>query len=377
MASNDDKLKNNFHIMRLIAAFMVLFGHSYPLTGNNFVPDILGVPVHSFAVMIFFSISGYLIADSWNNDRCFHRYIIRRILRIMPALIVVVLITALLVGPVVSELKFSEYFHQRGVLIYFLNILLAPVYSLPKVFIHNVASLDVNGVLWTIPIEMLMYLLVPLYATVGGGLLSWAFRCCLGLIFLVGGVYAAVLRPGELGPVFYFSSISSFQILRLAPFFFMGALIRIFNIERFLNLQTAIIILIITGCCGSEIREILLFASIPYTILSFCLARPAIFGKCSSWPDFSYGIYLYGFLVQQVIIQLFANIRPLTVTFMAAPLTLICACMSWYLIEKPALHLKPSTSKSLLVGKIVLSSDKLIWPWSIKEKISACLFYKK
>lgn len=354
-AGSDNKLKNNFHIMRLIAAFMVLFGHSYPLTGNHFAPDILGVPVHSFAVMIFFSISGYLIADSWNNDRCFHRYIIRRLLRIMPALIVVILITALVVGPVVSELKFSEYFHQRGVFIYFLNILLTPVYSLPKVFIHNIASPDVNGVLWTIPIEMLMYLLVPLYATVGGRFSSWAFRCCLGLFFLLGGVYAT-LRPGELGPVFYFSSISSFQILRLAPFFFMGALIRIFNIERFLNLQTAIIILIITGCCDSEIRKIFLFGSVPYTVLSFCLARPAFFGKCSSWPDFSYGIYLYGFLIQQVIIQyLSANIHPLTVMFMATPLTLACACVSWYLIEKPALRLKPSISKSLPVEKIVLS----------------------
>ena len=103
--------RNNFNALRLIAALMVLVSHCFALT-NHTEPlgSISGETLGELGVSIFFAISGFLIARSWCDDPVIGRFLLKRALRLIPALVVAVLVTALVVGPLVTVLSPSGYF---------------------------------------------------------------------------------------------------------------------------------------------------------------------------------------------------------------------------------------------------------------------------
>ena len=161
--------ENNFDSVRLIAAAAVIYGHAHPLTQT---PDRVfwGNSVESFAVKVFFVISGFLITASWLSDPSPFRYFAKRALRIFPALAVVVAVSALVLGPLVTTLPLSSYFASPQVPAYFSNIALRPVYYLPGVFDRLPYPGAVNGSLWSLPAEFAMYLLLPLLCVLGAKL---------------------------------------------------------------------------------------------------------------------------------------------------------------------------------------------------------------
>jgi peptidoglycan/LPS O-acetylase OafA/YrhL len=114
---------NNFDLMRLFGAVLVIYGHSYPLTGAV-GPGFAANGIATIGVKIFFVVSGYLIAQSWLRDPNLFRFLIRRCLRILPALFVLVLVTAFMLGPWLSRLPASEYFAHPGTYNYLKNIVL-------------------------------------------------------------------------------------------------------------------------------------------------------------------------------------------------------------------------------------------------------------
>src|SRR6187200_539555 len=85
---------NAFDTLRLVAALIVIFGHAFRLTGET-VPVFAGTTVATLGVKIFFVVSGYLVAQSWLRDPHPRRFLQRRLLRIVPALVLVVVLTAL------------------------------------------------------------------------------------------------------------------------------------------------------------------------------------------------------------------------------------------------------------------------------------------
>ncbi len=151
-----------FDWLRLGGAFAVLVGHSYVLTGN---PPLLGIGWHAYGVMLFFAISGYLITGSWQADPDPLRYAVKRARRIMPGLIVVVLATALVLGPLLSV---DPAAYWAGAWRYvWRNVLLLPLHVLPGVFTANPYPVAVNGSLWTLPVEVFMYAMTPLLVRAG------------------------------------------------------------------------------------------------------------------------------------------------------------------------------------------------------------------
>src|SRR5579871_1464824 len=90
---------NNFDHVRLFGALLVIYGHAYPLTGTV-IPGFAANGVATIGVKIFFSISGYLVAQSWLRDPNIVRFFTRRALRIFPALIAVVLLSTFVLGPI-------------------------------------------------------------------------------------------------------------------------------------------------------------------------------------------------------------------------------------------------------------------------------------
>lgn len=140
---------NLFDALRIIAAAMVIIGHAWPLSGLSGVPTFAGMKIRHVGVYIFFVISGYLLARSWNRDPRPLAFIVRRALRIFPALFAVILLTILVVGPLLTVQPPGGYWGQRSFWNYFMNFLLLAEYELPGVFVNNPTP-PVNGSLWSL-----------------------------------------------------------------------------------------------------------------------------------------------------------------------------------------------------------------------------------
>lgn len=330
--------RDNFASVRLVAAILVVYGHSFPLTGGE-GPGYLGSAVSTLAVKVFFVISGYLISESWVRDPHLLRYLTRRVLRIFPALAVLCLLTVFVVGPWLSALPLADYFASQQTWRYLTNVVLLPNYGLPEVFSGNIYSGAVNGSLWTLPVEFSMYLLVPAILV-----LPFARHAIFAVAVLssVASVWFTRMQIPDVPPVIWGSNL--INALEMVPYFFWGAVYRIWVPRRTLSVQVAVLMLVVlpllvVGWPSSEVVALIL---LPYATLAFGFAAPPALGWVDRYGDFSYGAYLYGFLCQQIV----GHFLPLpgnhwaNFGFAVIP-TLLLGLLSWKLIEKPALQLKP------------------------------------
>jgi peptidoglycan/LPS O-acetylase OafA/YrhL len=120
-------------MLRLIAALLVLYGHSFAFYGNPPESFLNLASYGGLGIDIFFIISGYLIVKSWDSTPSARKFIIKRSLRIFPALIVVVLISMFIFGPIFTTLPINGYFSHPQFWSYLKNIILSPVFYLPGV----------------------------------------------------------------------------------------------------------------------------------------------------------------------------------------------------------------------------------------------------
>ena len=162
-----NRIQNNFEFLRISAALLVLVSHHYPLS-NLGEPGLPGViSLGGVAVMVFFSISGFLVTQSWLSDPNAFRFAWRRILRIWPALITVVLLSTLILGPIVTNLTVFDYFAHRATWDYLRTLIMEIHFPLPGVFTNNPGGSSVNGSLWTIPFEVRCYLFMAIIGITG------------------------------------------------------------------------------------------------------------------------------------------------------------------------------------------------------------------
>ncbi|RFU46025.1 acyltransferase [Paraburkholderia sp. DHOC27] len=330
--------RDNFDAIRLLAALIVLFGHAYYLTGAASMPAIFGNEIASIAVKVFFVISGYLVTESWRRDPSPSRYLWRRALRIFPALVVVTLLSTFVLGPLVSTLPLADYLHSPLIPRYLQNIILRPASLLPGVFNTLPYPNAVNGSLWTLPVEFGMYLIAPVLVLWGGGQKLRILLGCVALCVL--SLYLNHFAPYALGahgkPVH--------DALNVAPYFLLGAAWRIVAPQRVFNIWVALIALALMPFipASSVAYEIGLYVVLPYAVLSLALARPATLGWAGRYGDFSYGVYIYAFPVQQTVALYFhTEGQPWMNAALSLLPTLLLAIASWHLVEKRFLLLKP------------------------------------
>lgn len=232
------KHSDNLTFLRLFAALMVIYGHSFPLTGFS-SPGYLMNGVQTIAVKAFFVISGYLVTESWLRDQDFSRFAIKRLLRIVPALLFLVIFTAFIVGPILTHLPIGEYLGSGGAFRYLWNALFFPIYDLPGVFPDNIYPVAVNGSLWTLPVELSMYILLPLAFFLSKG--NRFGIAIFTLLFALISIYITKVSGIERIVVYGTDWITA---LDPAPYFFIGAFYRVFNLKRVLNLPIAIVLFI-------------------------------------------------------------------------------------------------------------------------------------
>ncbi len=348
-SAQDDSLKNrnNLFWIRHCAALGVLLGHSYALL-DKVAPKVFGEQVHIVALKVFFIISGYLVCQSWERDKSLTRYLLKRALRIFPGLIMVVCITALIIGPLTTEYTAQDYFHGQDFRVYFWNIGLAPYFHLPGVFKSLAPNDGVNGSLWSLPVEFAMYFLVPIFSCSRHSFILKLVNVILVLALSIASIFYQTVGNRVVDPVFYWTSLP--YALQVAAFFACASWFKSFELERFLNLQAALAIAVLLqlDMYSDILSQFFMLLGLPYVILSLGLAPNAIFASRERFGDASYGIYLYAFPMQQcIILWLGKEIQPLVLTMLALPVTTAFAFLSWHAVEKHALKWKPR----LRIGK--------------------------
>jgi peptidoglycan/LPS O-acetylase OafA/YrhL len=336
-----DNRDNNFDVLRLFAAGLVLWSHCYPLTGNQEpLAKVAGVTGGEIGVVMFFAMSGFLIARSWTEDPDPGRYALKRALRLLPALAVAVAFTTFVVGPLFTTLSLGGYLTDPETWFYFARASLLVTISghLPGVFVDNVYPTAVNGSLWTLPVEAGCYVMVAVLGWLGivrrsGLLLAGALLCLLAVTPLsplanaVGDTAAGGNTP---------------IVLQLIGTFLLGALFYALRARLRLSwlVLAALALLWVLAWNGewTALTTVLLFS---YGTLVLAFRTPAGLRRVAAPGDVSYGVYVYAFPVQQSLWALWGTgLSPGVMFAIAAPVTYLLALLSWRVIERPALRLK-------------------------------------
>lgn len=330
---------NNFDLIRLAAASLVIVSHSFSLLGyREPVAHWLGGydTGGGWAVSIFFIVSGFLIAKSC-MERSFLIYLSSRIARIIPALAVLLLFDIFVIGPLFTQHPISVYFFNVDT---FKHLASASIFyqetGLPGVF----GGGAVNGTIWTLPIEFACYLVLPALFFIGV-LRKWFILIPLCLLAYL---YASATGNGldwanQGGNIFY--GLPYYSTLKNSLFFMIGATMWVHRDHIPVTYPLALLSLLFLFIGSFGILKMAAFyVGLSYLTIYVSITRPWPIELQKNIGDLSYGIYLYGFPVQQGIIAsgIIGSLTPWGLTFLTLPIVFILAYASWWLIERPSLQ---------------------------------------
>jgi peptidoglycan/LPS O-acetylase OafA/YrhL len=333
--------RNNFDALRLVAAVSVMFSHAFLIaqgtqknewliraTGNQSILGLCGV-------FVFFAISGFLVTQSYEQTADPVRFLVKRALRIFPGLLVASLISALVLAPLVTTLEPGAFFSQPAPYRYVLGttLLSTKVHELPGVeFVKNPVGLEINGSMWTLRYEFMMYLMVLALGTV---------RQLRVPVLL--GLFALGLACLEFEHRFAFLGGWGW----LLAFFTAGMILYKLRGTRIFDGRVALLAL--AGLILSvPLRQFIPLFPVFGCYLALWLALnprlPAL--PAARWGDLSYGLYIYGWPVEEGVIWMLGG-RGFwwQVLVLALPVTAALAALSWHFVERPALRLKPGARR--------------------------------
>ena len=335
--------RNNFNFLRIVFAFLVILSHSSELIDGDRHREILTRLFHTlsfggFAVNGFFILSGYLIVKSWLSNPIPVEYLKKRILRIVPGFVVASLLSVLIVGALGADDRNLYFAHINWVQVGTHLLTLNGIPKHPGIF-QGLPYPVVNGSLWTIQYEFGCYLLV-----IALGVTSvFRFRPVFGFFFLfsIGGYLLAHHLEPLLHPLGLFGL--PIEWARLISFFLVGGCFYIYRDKivyraRWAGIAFLALLLVLRFHQAQIVALPLLQAYLLFFIGFYPAPRLA---KIGTKTDISYGLYLYAWPVQMLLLWNFRRIDPWTLCAASFIITSGLAWLSWTLIEKPALALKP------------------------------------
>ncbi|MEO6685331.1 MAG: acyltransferase [Dyadobacter sp.] len=347
---------NNFNFLRFLAAILVIFGHSYPLAGYgnlDYIQELTAglFPTAHIGVCMFFSISGYLIAKSLISSKSYINFLWKRFIRIMPGLIVAVLFTIFVIGPLATTLSLSQYFTSRETFSYLKVIKIFPSYndSLPGVFKTLPTSPIVNGSLWTLAYEVTCYALLLAGQIIFRKYLKFAALGIFLVIWLSFFYWHDILA--ESSTSIRFIHLNWGALLDFGLYFIVGSLLyfyRDFISYHWGWLIAAFVIFMMSYILSSKLGITSLssivwirYIVLPYATLSIGFTKGPLnyFGK---FGDISYGLYIYAFPIQQLVLFWYGP-KKITIPEMflySLVLVLPIAWLSWKYVEEPVLKRK-------------------------------------
>ncbi len=359
-AIRQGRATNNFDLLRLVGAGLVLFAHSFALTHTSEpLPSFMHEDWGEIGVIVFFSISGFLIARSWAYDPKPLSFAVKRGLRLMPALVVSLLLTALVLGALATTLPLNAYLENGSTKAFIINnATFQSNYGLPGVFGGNPYPNAVNGSLWTLPLELKAYCLVlvlGLLGLFGRRRLLMPFVAALAAALAVSSLRDAIPYGDHLVAMMVDiqappalvaqASTGAFQeYARLTSAFAIGA--SLFALARWVPLRWSVAGLlavawaIATFAGGVNASPTATACLLPYVVLLLAYRTAHLVRLPTRWGDYSYGLYIFAFPVQQAVALWLSPSSGWLMFVLATPITLVLAIASWHLVEAPALTLK-------------------------------------
>jgi peptidoglycan/LPS O-acetylase OafA/YrhL len=327
---------NNIQLLRLLSAAGVIAFHSYALLGqveNDPVGRATGdTNLGALGVKCFFVLSGFLVTQSWLRHPHLPAFVAARVLRIYPALIAAVGLTILLAGAS-ATLPWRDFLFDPMTITYaWANALAWRVrYLLPGAFPTNIVPGASNGSLWTLPIELRLYVFVAIAGMAGILARRTVHAAMLAVLTAV-----FVLEPEWL-PLAPNNSVVS----ELALLFALGSLAYVWRSALPLSLLAALggIVLYLGNPFGLG-RGPVATVVLAYAALVFAYHPWLRWNAYNRVGDYSYGLYVYAFPVQQTIVSRLPGLAPAEFFALSFLATLALAAASWHGLEKPALGLR-------------------------------------
>ncbi|MDR0480088.1 MAG: acyltransferase [Burkholderiaceae bacterium] len=344
----------NFDAVRLYAASSVVFSHSFLIATGVEATEPLkstGLVTGVYGVFVFFILSGFLVTESAQRSATIGIFVRNRFLRIMPALVSSTLLVGYVLCPLFATNGALAFIADQKVFIRVIEII---TFHSDNFYFPNLAFYPplnktdwlpgvANGVLWTIRWEVTGYLFIGLMAT------------------------ASLLKPKPQSWIILLATLAALVVLS-------------FTYGRQVSTQwiSELLFVVPSLCCGifmtwlvrrhrprGWIALVLMAGVVPATyfhvlpeVFPFLVAYPVIWLGSAPIPllprfyektDISYGIYLYGWPVIQVLRHFVGpHLSGYELAALALPVTILVAWLSWRFIEKPALGLKTSAKQQML-----------------------------
>jgi peptidoglycan/LPS O-acetylase OafA/YrhL len=345
---------NNWNLIRIICAFLVIYGHSFALFKTDGQKDILqhylarGITYSGeIAVVCFFFLSGLLVTNSIFSSRSPLNFLVHRFLRVFPALFFCVAITI-----VVIHVITKNWYLEGSIRYLLMNIsLVTNSWQIGDIFANNHYPSVINGSLWTLPNEIRCYIFILLISC----LASFVDRTKYVALILI-SLFMLLYSPDSVPLIGSNASTSGNTLYVInSIFFLLGSL---GSICRFGRVRSKFLLLTGIFLYGfwylNQGRHLIFFAAIVLLTSSFATSSTA--RKVRFRSDISYGVYLYGFFVQQVIAYKIPNINVYAGFILASLVAGTLGWLSWTFVERHAIRLSKVISHKIKIeGKYELS----------------------
>jgi len=335
--------KNNFDFLRILFALFVVITHSYTLSANvncDWLCSLTNGNVNFsyIGVKAFFVISGYLIYQSAQRSTSFLDFFKKRVLRIFPALLVVLILTCLAL-PFVYESSVPLFSNSSYLSYLPNNMSLFNVQMLVEgVFENNPYPSTINGCLWTLRYEFLFYILTSFLILLHNKPKTSSFLILAAFSVLL---FVRIFHFDQ-ASIYGFYTIQGSHFIDLSLFYSAGALIASFRLVKPNSSSHILNIALILLPFSLYFADILFlhYLLLPIGVIYIGEHSTKYLKNIGhKLGDLSYGIYIYGFPIQQLLMYNFKlNIFELFIS--SVTVTIIAAYLSWHLIEKQALKLK-------------------------------------
>ena len=340
----------------------ILLAHSYQIS-SGLVSVAEGEPFWLLVflqVPMFFALSGFLVAGSASR-LSLRSFLVNRAFRIYPALITEVVLSTFIIGLLFTKVGWLDFFASDKFWLYLTNLFGLPHYKLPGVFADNPLRYKVNGSLWTVPFELICYALMSLMIVSGlvkktAGLLIFAVAVAMfgadPLVFYH-VLDVAALQHGNAEMVYIYENILNPNFTMTFAYFVWGvAAYRVCDRIPYSKALAALCVLLVVALSlygapyEKEVWFKFLMLPIGVYLTLFIGLTPLPLPRLLRSGDYSYGVYLYGFPVQQAVQACLGGPGSMWLNFgLAAPIIFLWSRFSWSFVEKPALDFRKRMSR--------------------------------
>lgn len=344
-----------FDILRIALAVLIMIGHAKWISGSESLgtqmPTMIdhalapttGVvqgwtgwtrPIKLALVPAFFALSGFLVTGSALRTQRVSTFLAHRGLRIFPALIVEVLLSAFVLGALLTTLPLNAYFEHPMMHRYLLNMIGEVSFRLPGVFETNQATPMVNANLWTLPAELGCYLIITALMLT---------RILYNKYLVLAGAAIATIVLATLHFLYGISNASMYYQVHVIVYYFILGMV-FFHWRDHIPTKPLLAIPVAVAAYLLLMSDSFIYLAAPLltwlTLWFGMIGVPRI--KLLASGDYSYGVYLYGFPISQALIATVPSFYGHSVLFILATLALTCvfAAFSWHVVEKNVLQLK-------------------------------------